>query len=306
MLAFANFNAAQTMGLQHEFLRRLGQTLLTPAGWGLHEFVPKSSYTSDMIPPFALARIRLLRILMEVSAALGVLAAVTQTAACMVLWLRTKRQLSLVLLLLSGWFIFAANSFVRVEKNDYEGAYTEPLLGLLLLASFWAGMHMRQASQEKPGRRMLRWAPFTLTSLFVMSIVSQICFLSVYAPKARDSWRQRGQPASQKYSVSVHDYASTAHSVTVAARMCRIDPATQHTHLVLDESSYFVFRRSKEPVFITYFDPHGWGVNRPDPTSLFQAQRVEGIVVQCNRLPDVYKSRALEQDGICCLPGFTP
>jgi hypothetical protein len=95
--------------------------------------------------------------------------------------------------------------------------------------------------------------------LLMLSLASQLCFLRVYGGLASSNWQSAGQPVNQEFSLSELHYPKTERQVRRAAAQCSLDPDQLQHHLVIDESSYFVFRKSNEPLFAAYFDDRGSG-----------------------------------------------
>jgi hypothetical protein len=304
LLAFSNFATAHALGMDRAFLKTQALWLMQTKGWFLKEFTPKDDYSSGMIPAFALPHVRLLRDAMEAVCLALLLSGILHTILCLREWIKRPHDTSRLLLALSGWLIYFLNVLVRVEKNEYEAAYMQPLMGLLIVCSahlFWSSYRDGRRPAGTTTRRMLMAAQVVV---MLLSVVSQCALFVTYSKPARTTWSHGGQPAGQKFSVSTVGYSTIATRVRNVAAQCSIDPAKPQSHLIVDESSYFVFRKSEEPMFAAYFDDRGWGYYRPDPTRLFQSLHSTGLITYCNRVPSIYAKRTHGDGELCCLPAF--
>ena len=304
MLAFSNFGTAHAIGMDRAFWNLQLSWLRETKGWFLQEFAPKPEYASNIIPPFDLPHARVLRDAIEATCLLLLAGGFACCCLAIRAWAARRKNLSLLVLVLSAWLIYFVNVLVRVEKNEYEAAYIEPLMGLLVFCSAWVYLEMAGDKTSGPSLRIRQVFPLAQLAVLLLSIVSQACFLDVYVRDARSNWLSGGQPPGQHFSVSVAESERVAAQVRSAARECSIDPDKPQYHLVVDESSYFVFRRTNEPLFAAYFDDRGWGSYRPDPTSLFHALHSSGMVAYCNRIPKIYGSEAKREGELCCMPAF--
>jgi hypothetical protein len=303
MLAFSNLGTAHALGLDRLFWSTQGMWLRGTNGWFLRSFVPKAAYCSNMIPAFAIRHARALRDPMEAVCLLLLVLGFVFFLSAARNTRKTHGDASLLFLLLSGWMIYFLNVLVRVEKNEYEAAYMQPLMALLIVSSAWSYYRARQ-DPDAPQRTHRHFLPALQGTLLLLSLVSQLCFLRVYGGLAFSTWQPTGQPVNQKFSVGILHYSQTEERVRNAAAQCSIDPGQPQHHLVVDESSYFVFRRSNEPLFAAYFDDRGWAHYRPDPTNLFHNLHSSGMVTYCNRMPTAYLTKAKRQGELCCMPSF--
>ncbi|ADV83891.1 hypothetical protein AciPR4_3133 [Terriglobus saanensis SP1PR4] len=305
ILSSSNLGTAYSLGLTRQFLLELARSLATPEAWFLKAFVPKANYTASMISPFAFRGAFPLRVAILAGSSLVVALGLVAAIVCAYQALRRRTDKSLALTLLSGWLIYLASVGVRLQKNDYEAALLQPLIGLLAITSILA--LPATEPDHFPDRLMeffRRIWPSARCLLLFISILSQCAFLYAYRDQALHQWSQPGQTPGQPLSVDLAGYGAAAARIRHSAAKCGIFPGAPAQHLVLDEPSYFVFRSSREPFFALIFDDHIWGGYRPDPTDLFRAQGSQGFVAACNRFPSSMRGEAIRDGDLCCLPAF--
>lgn len=305
LLSSSNFGTAYSAGLAKPFLLHLSRTLLTPGGWFLKEFVPKADYTASMIPPFLSPLAFPLRVFTECSAILVLVFGLTASLLCIVQFLRKRLDGSVVFTLWAGWFIYFVSVGIRLQKNDYEAALFEPLIGLLACTSVLTLLALKPDGLTGSfcGWVRRRWT-FAKYALLLLSVISQAALLLAYRHDALHEWREPGQTPGQLLSVNVANFGVAAQRIRHAAALCGISPDRPVSRLVLDEPSSFVFYSDPDPLFALIFDDRIWGAYRPDPTSLLKSEHSAGFVAACNRLPLFYQGKAIHDGQFCCLPDF--
>jgi hypothetical protein len=300
MLVPLNLGSALQQGQLLPYVQALLALLRDGNIWYLTEFLPKPHYTSSMLPGFdhpVLARATFLAFLIFIAEGL-VLYLWTVLAR------RRREEWWPVIAVGAVWLFYFANVVSRLRKNDYEAELMEPVMAMAALGSFWlAWPRLVQTIGEA---RMLVAARAGLVALLTFSIASQAALLDNYFPYAMNAWLAPGDTPGQRYSISAFGYGRLEPSMLAAARLCGIAPADHPRHLVIDELTSFAFRASIEPYFLTFFEPDGWGLFRPDPTALWREKRSAGMIVSCERVPAVFADKVTRSNGFCCLPSFAP
>ena len=272
------------------------------SSWFLSAVIQKSKYTSSMVPPFAGAGwLGIGRLLW---AWLSYIFMVGSAAVVIAWWARWReREMRMSLVALSAmWLFFAASLIARIDKNDYEAELIVPLVGMGSFGAVWvAWPGLQRLIGAHPMQRMARFG--VLLTLF-FAVLSQIGLLVNYTPYIFASWSNPGYPEGQRFSVANFGYDGLRGEIIAAAEKCGIRLQDNPRHLVLDELTYFTFQQSYQPFFMTLLDEHGWSWHHPDPTDTLLYFRSDGMIVGCQWVPSVYKSRAVADGKFCCLPKF--
>ena len=184
----------------------------------------------------------------------------------------------------------ALTCIAQINRNDYKS--TQILLMILLCAVLALISHVKPVKQ-RIWRKMMGGA-------FVICIVSQIVFFQSFASYALASWSVPGPTIGQPFSVSHVGYASFRSDVAELARQCGISEHNPPEHLVLDDSTYPVFWRSKLPYHLVYITGW-WAGGIPDLKVLLEERRYGGVVSKCGTLPKSLRELANEKNGICCV-----
>ena len=299
LLMWDNLGSALEQHMFLPFMRELFHSLVYGGAWYLSEFLPKPTYTSGLLPGFD-------RPILAGTIAIAFVVFVTGGIAAFIeaLIARAWRREPLAFFGTAAlWLYYGAAVAIRVAKNDYEAAAMEPAMAMAALGSFQLGW--RRLAELFGAARMAAVARGGLVVLLALSLASEAMLLANYIPDAAGAWREPGIPRGQQVSVSVAGYGALSRRIAAAARLCGIDAAAPGEHLVVDETTSFVFRRSRQPFFVTFFE-EGWGKFRPDPTELWRDKKSAGMIVACERVPPALSGKAVSSGGFCCLPSFAP
>ena len=193
-------------------------------------------------------------------------------------------------LLLFGLFTsLALTCAAQINRNDYRS--TQILL-MLLLCGVLALIGQIESIRESVWRKVMGFA-------CAVCIVSQIQFLLSFAPHALGSWRTPGRTPAQLASLNHVGYASYRADVLIAARQCGIAEDHPPDHLVLDDSTYPAFWRSRLPYHLVYLTS-GWAHGIGNLKALLEERNYGGIVARCDTLPISLRRLTSESNGICC------
>jgi hypothetical protein len=275
------------------------RALASAGGWYLHQFTPKPDYVAHILPAFD-------RPLLAgaMSIAFTIFLAWSAIAYVMAVLTRAWRDAPFAAAGTGAlWLFYFASVATRIFKSEYEAELMEPVMAMAALGSFWLAWPL--IAGRYGATRAAAAARAALLALLFLSVASEAALLANYIPYAETTWRVPGIAPGQPVSVGVAGFASIEPRMIAAARLCGIDAAAPGEHLVVDETTSFAFRRSRQPFFVTFFD-HGWGQFRPDPTELWRAHKSAGMIVACERVPPVFAGKVARSGGFCCLPSFAP
>jgi hypothetical protein len=300
ILMHANLGNALQAGKIVPYIVYLLGSLAHGGAWFVDEFVPKSGYTSGLLPPFP---VPVLGRAMSIAFAIFVIEGfVAFCHAALVQGWRARWPAFLGIG--SLWLFYFASLAVRLDKNDYEAELMEPVMAMAALGSLWLAWPGFARSTDRG--QLIRIARGAMIGLLALSVVSQGALLKTYIPYALTTWQEPGYPPQQRFSVSSFGYDRLVPKMLATAQICGIEPGAHPRHLVVDELTSLAFRDTAEPYFLTYFDPKGWGMFRPDPTSLWREKRVAGLIAACERVPEIFADKVKREGALCCLPSFAP
>lgn len=99
-----------------------------------------------------------------------------------------------------------------------------------------------------------------------------------------------------------YDFFKQTKNIEETAKLCGIDTNAEQTHLVVDDLTYFSFKRLKKPFHVLYVG-HPWGKGVEGRLVDFLASwGSSGVVAQCNYVPYELKEIATQGLGnICCI-----
>jgi hypothetical protein len=200
-------------------------------------------------------------------------------------------QTTVPVALLAG---IVATSFFMASKNFYESSLVVPLFLLLfalLLPSIPNSVRWR------------RLHSYMFAFLLVVSILSQMNLIRVFATYVPNQWGEGGQVAGQWLSVSTSDFAQVRKEVVEAAARCGIKPGEANPHLVIDDITYFVFHDAYRPFHALYIGP-GWGRDIGGDTNylpFLNKNNSAGVIARCERLPPESRRLSTESGDYCCI-----
>jgi hypothetical protein len=198
------------------------------------------------------------------------------------------------------WFFWGFSVIARVFKNDYEAALLMPVIAMMTLGSIWAARAELAAGMAPPEWQKL-WHGFVL-GIAGLSVISQATLLLQFLPSAHGSWSQPGYPAGQKFSVVGLGYDRLAPAIMATGAMCGIGTTNQTQHLIVDELTYFTYRKTYQPFLATFIDEHGWGRTITDFPAVLSHVGSQGMVVGCQWVPEALRSKEKRNGQFCCVP----
>ncbi len=202
-------------------------------------------------------------------------------------------QTTVPVALLAG---IVVTSFFMVSKNFYESSLILPLL-LLLFA-----LLLPSVAESVRWRRL---HSYMFVFLLVVSILSQMNLIRVFATYVPHQWGESGQVAGQWLSVSASNFAKARKEVVEAASRCAIKPGEANPHLVIDDVTYFVFHDAYRPFHALYIGPF-WGRDIGGDTNylpFLNKNHSAGVIARCERLPPELRGLSTESGEYCCIGG---
>lgn len=197
---------------------------------------------------------------------------------------------SLLLVTVLGWS--ASQGF----RNVYEALFVVPLTVLAVVLAFPI------LRDDEPLIR--RWKAGVTTAVGALGVISIPLVAALYAPPLARAAGERGYVSAQPYSVGVFGYGALKPDILATARQCGIVDADRNRALLIDDTTYFTFMKSRLP-------EHRQGlfsdvVADVDPIAYLRGIRSDGLVVSCQNLPPELRARAKSVGKFCCLgpPGW--
>jgi len=301
-LRYVNLSEVKNITEFKVYFFALLKSLTHAKGWYIYFIVPKMWYVSNMIPPYttqlALQFGNLLFYLLT-----GVV--IISFSVFVFNFIKNRKDNSYLisyLAIASLWFFYLASLITRIDKNDYESALILPLLAFAVSGTLYILERTLKSNKQFYYYTMR----MSFYGLLIFSIISQFILIITYTPYifVMEDWKRPGYPRTQHFSVSNFGYNQLRSKITEAAEKCGIRASNHPHHLVVDELTYFNFRDSYQPFFMTYLDENGWGRNQLDLTTLLIHYRSAGIIVGCQWIPTALRNQAIHDGKFCCLPAF--
>ena len=165
-------------------------------------------------------------------------------------------------------------------KNFYEIGLLFPMLGLAVLLSL-PSLVLQIPNSFHSGARAI------IGGLVLCAVISQWTLIWRFQGNAVGWWNDIASRASEQDSL--HD---------VIAR-CGIENDATTSRLILDEFSYTLLWRTREPVLERYL--LGWYGTGIDQTKVIRDRNVSGIVGDCEMIPSDYNENVIAKNGYCCV-----
>ena len=285
-------------------LGQIAENLAGATAWFSHpEF--KSRYMSDWLPARSAEAMRWDRSLNRAIRAVygvffipGLILCLLPLLARRSSKIRTDARYQLGLTLAACLAVSAG--FVNY-KNDYEMAQALPLslLALTLVVSGWTG----PAGLAGARPWLKGWIAGCVALGAVASLSSMIHLRETFGPIAESTWRTPGAVPDQPFSTSTVRTPESSQLVRTAAARCGILPSRELDRLVVDDWTISEFWMGTRPQYVFFLTTAGF--REFDPTDFFETYRrsgAPGLITQCHFLPPQAQRRAIQTDGLCCLP----
>jgi hypothetical protein len=175
--------------------------------------------------------------------------------------------------------IIGVVGFQRV-KNFYEAGSLFPMLGLAVLL-FLPSLGSRMPNSFHSGARAV------MGGLVLCAVISQSALI----------WRFQGNAADWWDDIAAR--ASRQNSVRAVVEQCGIANNSTTSRLIVDELSYTVLWRTRQPVLERFL--LGWYGTGIDQSKVIRDRNVAGIVGECEMIPSDYNENVIAKDGYCCV-----
>jgi hypothetical protein len=194
-----------------------------------------------------------------------------------------------LMLAMDGMFVF-----MGPQRQFYANIITMPLLLLLLLLD--AKLFRREVLFYK----RYVWLGIGICAALNLSLLLYRYAPLVYAPERAEIVRPDNLQIFSPFG-----YGDKAAVMRELAGECGIADDPSLKHLVLDDITYFQFRRSSQPFHLYYLTGDMGDMDKLTPETLFKPLKdygSDGLVTDCRALPRNIRPLATEKDGICCIP----
>lgn len=238
------------------------------------EWLPSAASQPSMLELFSNAVLPSVILLGFIICAVAVALEVKRTVATGVL---PRTGAVLGFLLIVG--IFGVVSFQYI-KNFYEAGLLLPMLGLAVLL-FLPTIVPQIPNSFHSGARAI------IGGLVLCAAISQFTLIWRFQANAADWWDDLASRASEQ------------DSLRDVIKQCGIANNATTSRLILDESSYPLLWRTREPVLERYL--LGWYGTGLDRTKVIRDRNVSGLVGNCEMIPSNYNENVIAKDGYCCV-----
>jgi hypothetical protein len=227
--------------------------------------------------------------------ALALIAAAITVAAAVLADLRKRRLDPRVALAVVAFGIAVAWSSTELIRNVYESKF---VLLLVILAIVLA-LSTRSSDRLKLSLNT------TASAIGLFALLSPFAIGAIYAPSLARAAGQQGNIEAQPNSVSVFGYSRLKPRIEAAAKLCGIKDPSKARAVMVDDTTYFAFMRSKLPQH--QLGVVGlWSGKLKDPIAYLKSRGSDGAVVSCRVLHGAMRARARAAGNFCCIgpPGW--
>jgi hypothetical protein len=192
------------------------------------------------------------------------------------------RFITAYLALLTLFVCGLGSAVFNLPKNWYDAGYLYGLLLVILI--FFLGEGFFEVFSRSVARRVFVY-------LGVVALLSQLVFIRRNLNSFLTGYVGPG------VSIAKYDSSKTLDDLLAASRECKIDPV-HSKRIVVDDSTYLYFQKSKWPMPITYiwFDKDDQAIRR-----FFSKVDSDGVVARCTSILPPYLSIAKKEGEFCCI-----
>jgi len=140
---------------------------------------------------------------------------------------------------------------------------------------------------------VLRNKLFKLFLLFLLplTLISQVTFIANNLFPFIRGFSGPGIKIGLYESQHIHN------SIRDASQACEIHP-TNGKYIVIDDLTYGFFRKSHGPISFTY---NRVGTTKTPLQDLFRTVDSDGMILDCNNMPEKFRAKSTRVNNICCL-----
>lgn len=127
--------------------------------------------------------------------------------------------------------------------------------------------------------------------IFIITLLSQILFISNNLLPFIKGFTGPG------IRIGLYEFQDIHNSIRRASDACDISP-TNGKFIVIDDLTYGYFRKSYGPVSFTY---NRVGTTKTPLQDLFRTVESDGMILDCNNMPERFRKNSTRSNNICCL-----
>lgn len=191
-----------------------------------------------------------------------------------------KRKINFLLLTLfictSTWAIF------NLTKNIYDASFFYTVTSIIFIFMVIENNLLILTNRF--------FKIFTLI-IFSISLTSQVIFISNNLLPFIRGFTGPG------IRIGSYEFQHTHNSIREASEACSIDP-NNGKYIVIDDLTYGYFRKSHGPVSFTY---NRVGITKTPLQDLFRTVESDGMILDCNNMPEKFRKNSIRSNNICCL-----
>ncbi len=103
-------------------------------------------------------------------------------------------------------------------------------------------------------------------------------------------------------SISTYGYAQESEKIVAAAAQCGIKRRHPNVHLVIDDSTYFVFKDAYQPFHAAYIGGFfGKDIGDDKFFPFLKARNSAGVIARCDKLSPEIRRHAMASGEYCCI-----
>ena len=199
-------------------------------------------------------------------------------------------------LLVSGCLICSVGmlAVLQTSKNFYESTLVFPLL---LIAGLFAVSSVQNKNDLNLMRKLISISTTITASISVFWLLL-FCFSTL-----KISSQSTGPLANQNYSLSGFNWPPFKANLVGLAKKCGLSDSPELKHLLVDDSTYTIFMKPREPYHVRYLTGY-WAMGIDSLSTFLATHRSSGAIVQCSYLPNDLLNQAQRNGDFCCLSKF--
>lgn len=188
--------------------------------------------------------------------------------------------LFLLILLTSVWAIF------NLTKNIYDASFFYTIICIVLI---FFTIENNLFSLESKFFKVI------LSLIFIISLLSQAVFISNNLKPFINGFTGPG------IRIGTYEFFQTHYSIKEASDNCGLNPESG-SYIVIDDLTYGYFRKSHGPISFTY---NRVGITKTPLQDLFRTVDSDGMILDCNNMPEQYRKISTRSNNICCISKIT-
>lgn len=196
--------------------------------------------------------------------------------------LKNKKNRNVNFILLSLLMCTTIWAIFNLTKNIYDASFLYTITSIVFIFLVIENNLINIKS------KLLR--VFLLITLTI-SVLSQVTFIANNLFPFIRGFTGPGIKIGLYESQRVHN------SIRDASQACEIHP-TNGKYIVIDDLTYGFFRKSHGPISFTY---NRVGTTKTPLQDLFRTVDSDGMILDCNNMPEKFREKSTRANNICCL-----